>query len=85
VSTAPMAPVWLEDGIEHIDVRALPPPEPLVAILRRVRELGTGASLIVHHNRVPVLLFPELAEIGWEAEEIAAPAGEVRLLLRAMP
>jgi hypothetical protein len=32
-----------------------------------------------------VLLFPELAEIGWEAEQIAAPAGEVRLLLRAVP
>jgi TusA-related sulfurtransferase len=80
-----MAPVWREEGIEHIDVRELPPPEPLVAILRRVRELGAGHSLIVHHNRVPVLLFPELAEIGWEAEQIAAPAGEVRLLLRVVP
>ncbi|GAB2594122.1 hypothetical protein GCM10027034_29060 [Ramlibacter solisilvae] len=84
-SSAPLAPAWLEDGIAHIDVRSLPPPEPLVAILRRIRELRTGDSLIVHHNRVPVLLFPELAEIGWEAEQIPAPAGEVRLLLRAAP
>jgi len=85
MSDASPASVWLEDGVTHIDVRALPAPEPLIAILRQIRELGAGDSLIVHHNRVPVLLFPELAEIGWQAEQIAAPAGEVRLLLRAVP
>jgi hypothetical protein len=76
---------WTEDGTAHIDVRGLPPPQPLVAILRRVQALGARAELIVHHDRDPMLLYPELAEIGWEADRISAPAGEVRLRLRAIP
>jgi len=75
---------WTEDGSAHIDVRGLPPPQPLVAILRRVHTLGAGGELIVHHDRDPMLLYPELAEIGWEAERIAAPLGEVRLRLKAL-
>jgi hypothetical protein len=76
---------WTQEGAAHIDVRGLPPPQPLVAILRRVQALGAQAELIVHHDRDPMGLYPELAEIGWEAERIPAPAGEVRLRLRAIP
>jgi hypothetical protein len=76
---------WLEQSVAHIDVRGLPPPQPLVAILRRVHTLESGQSLVVHHDRDPLLLYAELNEIGWDAERIAAPAGEVRLLLRAQP
>jgi len=75
---------WTEDGAAHIDVRGLPPPQPLVAILRRVHMLGAGGELIVHHDRDPMMLYPELAEIGWDAERIPAPLGEVRLRLRAL-
>ena len=75
---------WMEEGVAHIDVRGLPPPQPLVAILRRVHALAADAQLVVHHDRDPMLLYPELAEIGWEARRIAAPAGEVRLLLQAI-
>jgi hypothetical protein len=85
MSEAPAAREWTEDGVAHIDVRTLPPPQPLIAILRRVHTLGAHDQLIVHHDRDPMLLYPELAEIGWEAERIAAPAGEVRLRLRAVP
>ena len=74
---------WRDDQGEHIDVRGLGPPQPLVAILRRVHELGdSGATLIVHHDRDPALLYPELAERGWVAERLDAAPGEVRLLLR---
>lgn len=72
---------WREQDGAHIDVRGLPPPQPLVAILRRVNALGADETLVVHHDRVPVLLFSELDEIGWEAERLDAPQGEVRLLL----
>jgi len=81
----PAAREWTEDGVGHIDVRGLPAPQPLVAILRRVHALGPGGRLVVHHDRDPLLLYPELAEIGWQAERIAAPAGEVRLLLKEAP
>jgi hypothetical protein len=84
--TAPSAArEWDEDGTSHIDVRGLPPPQPLVAILRRVYGLRRGQELVVHHDRDPLLLYPELAEIRWYAQRVPAPAGEVRLVVRTMP
>jgi hypothetical protein len=74
---------WEEDGATHIDVRGQPPPQPLVAILRLVRGAALGATVIVHHDRDPMLLYPELAELHWEATRIPGDPGEVRLLLRA--
>lgn len=78
---------WSDADGEHIDVRGLPPPQPLVTILRLVREQGDvgGAAVIVHHDRDPQLLYAELAEIGWLAERIEAEPGEVRLRLERAP
>jgi uncharacterized protein DUF2249 len=74
---------WTDaDGI-HIDVRGLSPPEPLVAILQLVESIRDATPVIVHHERDPQLLYPELAERNWTAERIDAPAGEVRLRLVA--
>lgn len=84
MNAAPLVPEWHEDGEAHIDVRGLAPPQPLVLILGRVHALAPGERLVVHHDRDPVLLHPELAQIGWRADRIAAPPGEVRLLLRAV-
>jgi hypothetical protein len=75
------ARVWDEADGAHIDVRGLQPPQPLVQILRLVARAAPGTAVTVHHDRDPQLLYPELAEIGWGAERIAAPAGEVRLRL----
>ena len=59
------------------------PRVPLVAILRLVHELGdSDGVVIVHHDRDPLLLYPELAEVGWCAQRIAGEPGEVRLKLR---
>lgn len=72
---------WTEaDGI-HIDVRGLPPPEPLVAILDLVGSIREATPIIVHLDRDPQLLYPELAELGWSAEPIDGAPGEVRLRL----
>jgi hypothetical protein len=72
---------WIDaDGV-HIDVRGLPPPEPLVAILELVASIRESTAVIVHHERDPRLLYPELAEIGWTAERMDAALGEVRLRL----
>ena len=76
---------WIDtDGI-HIDVRGLLPPGPLVAILELVESIHDATHVIVHHERDPQMLYPELAEIGWTAERIDAPAGEVRLKLERAP
>lgn len=76
------APVQRQaDGL-HIDVRGLEAPQPMVAILRLCASLGEDAAVIVHHDRDPVYLYPELAEIGWTADPLPGTPGEVRLLLR---
>jgi Uncharacterized conserved protein (DUF2249) len=73
---------WRDADGEHIDVRGLAPPQPLVAILRLVHEQGdSGGAVVVHHDRDPVLLYPELAELGWSAQRIEGAPGEVRLRL----
>jgi hypothetical protein len=73
---------WVEaDGI-HIDVRGLPPPQPMVSILALVESIRDATPVVVHHERDPVFLYPELAEIGWTSERLDAPDGEVRLLLK---
>lgn len=72
---------WIESDGVHIDVRGLRPPAPLVAILDIVRSIGDNTPVIVHHERDPQLLYPELAEIGWAAVRIDAAPGEVRLKL----
>jgi hypothetical protein len=74
------AHTWQDvDGV-HIDVRGLAPPQPLVAILRLVMRSGAG-PVVVHHDRDPQLLYPELATIGWGAEHLPGEPGEVRLRL----
>ncbi|RIK97681.1 MAG: hypothetical protein DCC72_02890 [Burkholderiales bacterium] len=73
---------WTEaDGI-HIDVRGLSAPQPLVQILSLVRSIDDDrAVVVVHHDRDPQLLYPELAEIGWSAEIVDGEPGEIRLRL----
>lgn len=76
---------WHGDDGWHIDVRGLPPPQPLVQIMRLVQSVGADDAVIVHHDRDPQLLYPELAQIGWQAEPIAGEPGEVRLRLGRLP
>lgn len=74
-------PKWREGDEIHIDVRGLEPPLPMLAILRLIRGLPHSATVIVHHEREPRFLLPELAEIGWQLEQIQGDPGEVRLRL----
>lgn len=73
--------VWRDGTTDHIDVRGMVPPQPLVAILRLVRSMPP-AQIVAHLDRDPVMLYPELAELGWEALPLPGDPGEVRLLLR---
>ncbi|MBK6788645.1 MAG: DUF2249 domain-containing protein [Rubrivivax sp.] len=82
---APGARTWNADDGLHVDVRGLQAPQPLVLILQMVHEVGPHGVLIVHHDRDPLLLYPELVQIGWWAERIPGEPGEVRLRLAAAP
>ena len=57
-STAPNAEVT-------IDVSELVPPEPMMKILATLETLPPGASLLVHHVRRPIHLYPQLDERGY--------------------
>jgi len=77
---------WLDGDGVHLDVRGLAPPQPLIAILRFLREQHeNGPPVLVHLERDPVMLYPELAEIGWVAECLSADPGAVLLRLTRPP
>ena len=76
---------WRDAEGEHIDVRGLAPPQPLVAILQLVASITAPTAVVVHHDRDPLLLYGELAEVGWVAQRIAGDPGEVRLRLVRVP
>jgi hypothetical protein len=76
---------WLAADGWHIDARGALPPQPLVEILRLLGSLRDDTPVTAHLDRDPVMLYPELTQIGWQAERLEAEAGEVRLLLRRAP
>jgi hypothetical protein len=75
------AMTWREEDGIHIDVRKLAPPRPLLAILRLIEGLEGNETVVVHHEREPQLLAPELAERGWRVARIASEMVNVRLWL----
>ena len=75
------AKIWREaDGV-HIDVRNLAPPNPMVAVLRLIEQPDCGEAVLVHHDREPVFLFPELDQRGWRWEAVPAAPPEIRYRL----
>ena len=48
-----------------IDVRELVPPQPMLRIMDALDKLQAGQTLLVHHVRRPVYLFPRLDEMGY--------------------
>lgn len=81
----PAARRWRDASGEHIDVRGLPKPQPLVAILRLLHGLPADApAVVVHIDRDPLGLYPELAEIGWHATRLPDDDGVVMLRLRRL-
>jgi hypothetical protein len=72
---------WSDADGEHVDVRGLSPPQPLVAIVRLIEAIDDARAVVAHLDRDPLMLYPELAERGWVAQQVPAPPGEVRLRL----
>ena len=56
---------WREDGVLHVDVRGLHPPQPMVAVLSLLESENCPYRVIVHIDREPIYLFPELEDRGW--------------------
>lgn len=52
--------------MKEVDVRDLPPPEPMTIIVNAMAELGQDESLVVHHSRQPYPLYDKLRLSGWQ-------------------
>ncbi|HTX66525.1 MAG TPA: DUF2249 domain-containing protein [Opitutaceae bacterium] len=48
-----------------LDVRGLPPPEPMQHVLEALAGLPAGATLLVHIHREPMLLYQMIEADGW--------------------
>jgi hypothetical protein len=74
--------LWREGAALHVDVRGMAPPLPMLTILRVIAMASPADELIVHHDRDPLYLYPELAELGWSIEHLPGEVGEVKFRLR---
>lgn len=70
-----------EGHLSNIDVRSLPMPQPLHAILENLETLPTENALFVYHKRIPVFLLPELRDRGFDYRIKELEEGQVRLLI----
>lgn len=68
-----------------IDVSNLPPPLPMVRILETLRDLGPGETLLVHHTRRPIHLYPKLEALGCTHETTDLPSGAVSVRITNPP
>jgi uncharacterized protein (DUF2249 family) len=75
---------WKADDGTHLDVRGLQPPEPMTRVLDLIDQGGLD-SLVLHHDREPVLLYPMLGERGWSCLSVEHLEGEVRVRLAREP
>ncbi|WP_227132737.1 DUF2249 domain-containing protein [Halorubellus salinus] len=60
---------------ESLDVRELPPPEPLTETLERPAALDDHAVLVQVNDRIQQHLFPKLDERGFAYDAIEADDG----------
>jgi hypothetical protein len=69
---------WYVGDRLHLDVRGLPCPEPLVAVLRLIDGGDAGHGLTALVSQEPLLLYPELDARGW-SHRLVTPAGDTLL------
>ncbi len=60
--------LWTTSEGVHLDVRGLEPPDPMIQILGLIDGGEAGNVLIVHLDREPIFLYPELDDRGWSYE-----------------
>jgi TusA-related sulfurtransferase len=68
--------------VHVLDVSGLEPPQPMVAILEKIQELGPGDVLEVSHHREPVPLYALLEEAGFTHEIEKLGENSYRLKIR---
>jgi uncharacterized protein (DUF2249 family) len=72
---------WSGDETITIDVSELVPPEPMMRILGALEEMAPGKTLLVHHVRRPMFLYPQLDDLGYTHETRDLAPGQIELLI----
>jgi hypothetical protein len=67
--------------IKSIDVSALEMPQPMITILEALESLDLEFALQVSHRKIPVYLFDELKEKGWQYLFERVSEDEIQLLI----
>lgn len=64
-----------------LDNRGLEPPQPMMNTLEILDEMESGEVLVIHNDRVPVYLLPQLQDAGakYEIDEQADGSARVRI------
>lgn len=62
-----------------LDNRGLEPPLPMIRTLEALAGLAPGDVLVIHNDRVPVYLLPQLADAGASYEVASLPDGSARV------
>ncbi|HVB66036.1 MAG TPA: DUF2249 domain-containing protein, partial [Nitrolancea sp.] len=80
--STPASGGWHADATITIDVSDLVPPEPMMRILGALEAMSPGASLLVHHVRRPMFLYPQLDELGYMHETRDLGPDQVEIIIR---
>lgn len=66
---------------KFLDNRGLEPPNPMIRTLETLEGMNPGEVLVIHNDRVPIYLLPQLADAGaeYEVEEQADGSARVRI------
>ncbi len=62
------AKIWQQGDTYHIDVRELAPPQPMFEVISLLESEQVNDSVVMHHDREPIYLFPALLERHWDYE-----------------
>ncbi|MFA5551921.1 MAG: DUF2249 domain-containing protein [Trueperaceae bacterium] len=62
-----------------LDNRGLEPPNPMIRTLETLDEMAVGEVLVIHNDRVPVYLLPQLADSGADYEVEEQPDGSAKV------
>jgi TusA-related sulfurtransferase len=69
-------------GVIEVDARGLEPPQPLIQILERVKELLPDGEIRARTDRRPIHLYPLLAIRGCRAETTEEPGHGYLTIIR---
>ncbi len=66
---------------KFLDNRGMEPPNPMIRTLETLDGMAPGDVLVIHNDRVPIYLLPQLADAGatYEVEEQSDGSAKVRI------